>query len=308
MSKGDRRADYFTRVHQYFKTYKKILLIGVDNVGSSQMHQIRAAIRGQAVLLMGKNTMIKKAMREIVEEVPEIETLISQIKGNIGLVFTNGDLKAVRDIIIDNKVAAPAKVGAYVQCDVHVPVGNTGIAPDKTSFFQNLGIPTKVVKGAIEVVSEILLLKKGGRVGASESELLTMLNITPFAYGCVMKMVYENGDIYEADMLDITDETILKKYADGLKTIAALSLRLNIPTVAAVPHSVINGYKNLLAVSLSSDFTFPAAEKLKQMLANPSAFARPAQEAQASKAAPAAPVKEEKKEESDEEMGLGLFD
>jgi large subunit ribosomal protein LP0 len=308
MSKGDRRADYFNRVHHYFRTYKKLLLISVDNVGSTQMHQIRAAIRSNSTLLMGKNTMIKKAIREILDDVPEAEVLLPYIKGNVGLVFTNSDLKALRDTIVGNKVAAPAKVGAYIQCNVTIPAGNTGISPDKTAFFQNLGIPTKVVKGAIEVVNDVLILKEGGRVGASEAELLSMLGITPFSYGCVVEMAYENGSMYEAAMLDLTDEAILKKYQEGLKTIAALSLRLNIPTVAAVPHSIVHGFKNLLAVSLASDFTFPAADKLKQLLANPSAFAAAAPAASQPAKAAAAPVKEEKQEESDEEMGMGLFD
>lgn len=308
MSKGDRRADYFTRIHDYVRKYKKIMLIGVNNVSSTQMHQIRAAIRNDSVLLMGKNTMVKKAIREVLNEAPDIEPLIQHIKGNVGLVFTNGDLKDVKDTILKNRIAAPAKAGAYIQCNVSIPAGNTGISPDKTSFFQNLSIPTKVVKGAIEIVSEVLVLKEGGRVGASEAELLSMLNITPFSYGCEIQMIYDNGALYDPVMLEVTDETVIKKYTEGLKTVAALSLQLNIPTVAAVPHSIINGFKNLLSISLVSDFSFEAADKLKHLMAT--AASAPTQAATSSSSTKAAaPVKEVKKEESEEEeLGMGLFD
>lgn len=308
MSKGDRRADYFTRIHDHVRKYKKIMLIGVNNVSSTQMHQIRAAIRSDSVLLMGKNTMIKKAIREISSETPDIESLVQHIKGNVGLVFTNGDLKAVRDIILKNRIAAPAKAGAYIQCNVSVPAGNTGISPDKTSFFQNLSIPTKVVKGAIEIVSEVLVLKEGGRVGASEAELLSMLSITPFSYGCEIQMIYDNGALYDPVMLDVTDETVIKRYTEGLKTVAALSLCLNIPTAASVPHSIINGFKNLLSVSLVSDFSFEAADKLKQLMASAASTLAPVAASSASFKADSS-VKEVKKEESEEEeLGMGLFD
>lgn len=309
MSKGDRKAEYFSKVHALFRQYSKIFIVNVDNVGSSQMHQIRSSIRGQAILLMGKNTMVKKAMRDIVSEFPHIEALFPLVKGNVGLVFTNGDLKSVRDAMTSHKVAAPAKVNVIAQCSVTIPAGNSGISPDKTSFFQALGIPTKVVKGAIEILNDVLILKEGDRVGASEAELLSMLNIMPFTYGVVVENVYDNGAIFPSSMLDVTDEALMKIYNEALNNVAALSLRVSFPTVASVPHSLINGFKSLLAVSLSTDYSFPASEKLKDALANPQAFAAvsaPSSASQSSSTAPAA--KEEPKEESDEDMGIGLFD
>jgi large subunit ribosomal protein LP0 len=304
MSRGERKSGYFTKVHELFRSHSKVFLVGVDNVGSSQMHQIRAAIRGKATLLMGKNTMIKKAMRDILEEVPQIESLIPYIKGNVGLVFTNGDLKDVRDALVSNKVPAAAKVGAIAQCDVTIPAGNTGISPDKTSFFQALGIPTKVVKGAVEILNDVTVIKQNEKVGASEAELLVMLNIQPFQYGCVVELCYDNGAIFEPSVLDITDEAVMKNYSAVLRQVAALSLALGFPTKASVPHSLINGFKNLLATSIASDYTFPASEKLKEALENAKnvAAAAPVTSAAAPTAASAVPAAKE------EESGFGLFD
>jgi large subunit ribosomal protein LP0 len=74
------------------------------------MHQIRKAMRGTGVVLMGKNTMVRRALRNKMAEHPEFEKLLNTVVGNIGFVFTNGDLKAVRSMILDNRVKAPAKV------------------------------------------------------------------------------------------------------------------------------------------------------------------------------------------------------
>ena len=95
MAKGDnqKKVEYFDKVRRLFREYDKIFIVNVDNVASSQMHQIRAALRGQAIVLMGKNTMVKKAMKEVVVENPKLEAIVPLIAGNIGLVFTKGDLK-----------------------------------------------------------------------------------------------------------------------------------------------------------------------------------------------------------------------
>lgn len=124
--------------------FPSAFIVNVDNVGSNQMHQIRQALRGKGVVLMGKNTMVRRAIRGVLADNPQYERLLPLVKGNIGFVFTSGDLKDVRDIITSNKVAAPAKAGAFAPLDVIVPAGNTGMEPGKTSFFQALGIPTKV--------------------------------------------------------------------------------------------------------------------------------------------------------------------
>lgn len=70
----------------------------------------------------------------------------------MGFVFTKLDLTEVRDKIMANKVAAPAKAGAIAPVDVTVPAQNTGLGPEKTSFFQALSIPTKIAKGTIEIL------------------------------------------------------------------------------------------------------------------------------------------------------------
>ena len=78
--------------------------------------------------------------------------LLPHIRGNVGFVFTKLDLNEVRDVIMANKVAAPAKAGALAPINVVVPAQNTGLGPEKTSFFQALSIQTKISKGTIEML------------------------------------------------------------------------------------------------------------------------------------------------------------
>lgn len=301
---------YFEKLKQLLAKYPSIFLVNVDNVGSNQMHQIRVALRGKGVVLMGKNTMVRRALRTILSDSPQFERLLPHVKGNIGFVFTDGDLKDIREIIIANKVAAPARAGAFAPKDVTVPAGNTGMEPGKTSFFQALGIPTKIARGTIEIVSDVKVVVAGTRVGTSEATLLNMLNISPFTYGMSVVQIFDSGNAFSPSVLDVDEQELIDRFLSGIKTIAALSLALKYPTLVSVSHSLVNAYKNLIAVSLATDYTFEGSEKVKEYLANPDAFA--AVEAAPAAAAPtetkAAEKVEEEEEESEGDMGFGLFD
>ncbi|XP_011803959.1 PREDICTED: 60S acidic ribosomal protein P0 isoform X2 [Mandrillus leucophaeus] len=247
------KSNYFLKIIQLLDDYPKCFIVGADNVGSKQMQQIRMSLRGKAVVLMGKNTMMRKAIRGHLENNPALEKLLPHIRGNVGFVFTKEDLTEIRDMLLANKVPAAARAGAIAPCEVTVPAQNTGLGPEKTSFFQALGITTKISRGTIEIL--------------------------------------------------------------GVRNVASVCLQIGYPTVASVPHSIINGYKRVLALSVETDYTFPLAEKVKAFLADPSAFVAAAPVAAATTAAPAAaaaaPAKVEAKEESeesDEDMGFGLFD
>lgn len=312
MGKGDKKESkvaYFLKLAKYFNEYPRCFLVGVDNVGSKQMQQIRQTLRAEAVVLMGKNTMMRKAIKQHMETNPALEKILPHIRGNVGFVFTREDLVEIRDKILSNKVQAPARAGAIAPLDVKIPPQNTGLGPEKTSFFQALQIPTKISKGTIEITNEIHLIHKDNKVGASEATLLNMLNISPFTYGLKIQQVYDSGTIFNPEILDITSEDLRTKFLQGVRNISAICLNIGYPTIASVPHSIANGVKNLISISLATDYDLKEAQKAKEYLADPSKFAVAAAPVASSggKKEESKPVEEEEEEE-DDDMGFGLFD
>merc|ERR1712048_1289789 len=300
------KANYFTRLADLLEEFPKCFIVGADNVGSKQMQEIRIALRGKAIVLMGKNTMMRKVIRGQLDKNPDLEKLLPHVKMNVGFVFTKMELTEIRDLLLANKKEAPAKAGAIAPIDVTIPAQSTGMGPEKTSFFQALSIPTKITKGTIEITNNVALIKAGDKVGMSEATLLNMLGISPFTYGLVVNKVYDSGSIFDPTILDITDEDLKAHILAGIRNIAALCLKIGYPTVASVPHSIINGMKNCMALAAVTDITFKEAETMKAYLADPSAFAV------AAPVAAAVEVVEEKeapKEESDDDsMDGGMFD
>jgi len=80
-----------------------------------------------------------------------------------------------------------------------------------------------------------------------------MLNISPFTYGMTVVQIFDQGNVFPPDVLDVTT-TSRCRFLTGVKTIAALSLALNHPTIASVTHSLVNAYKNVLGIALVTDY------------------------------------------------------
>merc|ERR1711934_666539 len=301
----DRKYQLADELKQHFQDYTKLFLVDCDNVGSNQIQQIRIALRGKAILYCGKNTQMRRVLRELENDgMAQLEKVRMQLKLNVALVFTNEDLPEVRDLILENKVAAPARAGSIAQSDVVVPAGNTGMEPTMTSFLQALNIPSKIPKGSIEILNPVHLITEGDKCEASQCALLDKLGIKPFSYGLVVKSVYDDGSMYDPAVLDITDDDILASFAQGIKNVAAISVSTGLPTVASVPYSILLGFANLLAIAVETDYTFKEAEQIKEFIANPEAFAS------AASAAAAAPAAEAKKESSSDDAGGagGMFE
>lgn len=129
-----------------------------------------------------------------------------------------------------------------------------------------LNIPTKINKGTVEILTPVELIQKGEKVGSSEAALLTKLGRKPFSYGLIVEYVYENGSVFSPDVLHLTEDDLVEKFAVGLSQVAAFSLALNYPSLAAAPHMIVNGYKNLLSMAVVTEYSFKHAEKVKEYL------------------------------------------
>ena len=200
----------------------------------------------------------------------------------------------------------------YLTTKVYVPAGNTGMEPGKTSFFQALGVPTKIARGTIEITTDLKLVEAGTKVGASEATLLNMLNISPFTYGMGISQVYDQGNCFPPNVLDIEESQLLKAFSTAINTIACLSLAVNFPTLPSVMHSIVNGYKKVLAVAVETEYSWPEIVELKDRIANPDQYASAAV-AETKTEAPVAeaekePENDEEAEESGDEGFGGLFD
>merc|ERR1711998_2860 len=124
----------------------------------------------------------------------------------------------------------------------------------------------------IELVSEFPILKIGNKVSASEQVLLTKLGIKPFVYGLAVKMVFQDGAVFDAAVLDISDSVLIAKFLKGIANMAAFSREVGIPTEAGLPHMFGNAFKNIASLVADIDYTFKEVESVKEFFADPEAY------------------------------------
>merc|ERR1712025_1489154 len=156
-------------------------------------------------------------------------------------------------------------------------------------------------KGQIEMTNDTHLISVGEKVTASQAALLQKLGIEPFTYGMELKSVFDNGSLFDAKVLDITDDVLATKFASAVTALASLSLALGYPTQASLPHSISNAFKSILSVSLGCEsYSFQQADIVKNYITDPSKFS-------SSSVGKEDNIEEEKIDENEveEEMDLG---
>merc|ERR1712070_487275 len=271
-----KKQAYFDKLIDLCVNTPKALIVSIDHVASKQMSDIRVALRGKAIVVMGKNTMIRKALALGHEQHPDagMDVLREQIKQNIGFIFaTNCELDEIREVLNKFVLESAAKAGQISLVNTEIPSGPTGMDPSQTSFFQTLNIATKIVKGQIELISAFQILKVDEKVSASAAVLLGKLGIKPFSYKMEVEMVYQDGCVFPAAVLDISDDVLIGKFLAGVNNMAAFSREIGIPTEAGLPHAFGNAFKNVAALIADANFTFKEVEEVKKFFDDPAAYA-----------------------------------
>merc|ERR1711920_397642 len=127
------------------------------------------------------------------------------------------------------------------------------MGPTQTAFFQLLDIPTKINRGQVEIVSDVVVIRKGEKVGASQASLCAKLSITPFAFGPEGRMVYDDGDVYSCEVLDITDAMIETGFTRAIRKASSLCLGAGLPNNLTVPHYVYKAWQTVAKLMLGTD-------------------------------------------------------
>jgi len=303
-----KKIAYFAHLEECLKTYPRAFIVDCDFVGSKQISDIRIALRGKAELVFGKNTMIRRCIRNLCADGsnPEWLEIVEVMRGNLGFMFTQGELADLEGVVATFVKPAAAKAGVIAPTSVTIPKGPTGLDPAQTSFFQALNIATKINKGSIEIINDCTVVTQGSKVGSSEAALLNKMSIKPFEYGLVVKYVYEGG-IFDPSVLKIDDAVLCAKFGQATGFVAALSMGTGQHNAATFPHLIINAVKDITAVAVEAEYyEFKAAKKVKEFLDDPEAFC--AQCGGGGGGGGGGGAAARGAEEEEEDMGFDLFD
>ncbi|EJW02557.1 hypothetical protein EDEG_03035 [Edhazardia aedis USNM 41457] len=264
LTKKERKESTYQAALKLFQTYDKFILVGMDNVTAFQLQEMKKEWRKDTEILLGKNTVIKKALLEIYEKTKKkvFKDLHDMLTSNLAFVFTKNDPKVLKEIMTKNSRDTFAAIGQISQKDVWLKKHITSMGPEKTKFFQALDIFTKITKGKVEIMSDVLVLKEGTKVTPSQANLLSIMGVKAFVFFMKIVNLIEDGHIYEPWVIDIEEDTIKDVTKKAIESVGAVCMATGFSSKLTVPFEMANAYRNVLSVCLAADFRIAQTEAL----------------------------------------------
>jgi large subunit ribosomal protein L10 len=196
-------------------------VIGVVEIGgipAPQMQQMRKNLHGTANVRSSKNSLILRAFDNADKKVKGISALKEMVNGQTAIIATDINPFKLYSKIKTTRSKAPAKGGETASSDIEVKAGDTPFKPGPiVGDLQKSGIPAAIQEGKVVIKKDKIVVSAGEKIPKDVAQMLTRLEIYPVEIGMNLQGVFENGNIFKPDVLDIDiDELLLKmKQASG---------------------------------------------------------------------------------------------
>ncbi|MHA1606179.1 MAG: 50S ribosomal protein L10 [Candidatus Freyarchaeota archaeon] len=240
-------------------------IAGIEGIGAKQLQELRSKLRGQALIRVEKNTLVKKAIGKLAGKKKGIGKLEAYIRGPIALIFTNMNPVKLNMFLEKNKTRAPVKPETITPVDIVVPAGNTGLPPGPViSELGNVGLPTRVESGTIWITKDTVVAKAGDLVSKPLADVLRRLGIEPLEVGLTLKAAYDSGVVLSEDELKVNVEEVFA----SLKAahVEAFNLAVNAQIMTPETAMVILRIAHVEAFNLAVNAAVATAETLPAIL------------------------------------------
>ncbi|MDZ7687260.1 MAG: 50S ribosomal protein L10 [Halobacteriales archaeon] len=264
------KRDEIEEFERLIDEYDAVGVVDVEGIASKQFQELRSNLHGTAVVRVGRNTLMRRALEE-----KGLESLLDYVEGQTGLLLTNDNPFTLYRKIEEGKSSAPISAGQEATDKVVVPEGDTGFDPGPmVGDLQQAGISARIEEGSIKVVEDSVVLEPGEVATPEIEEALAKLGIEPLEVGLKLRALVEKdeGTVLEPETLDID----IDEYRADLE--AAAGGAFNLGVNAGVVNDTTRGpllskaYRDALAVGIEAGVYEP--EVLDSLLAEADADVR----------------------------------
>ncbi len=191
-------------------THKIIGIIDISGIPAPQLQKIRGNIRKKAVIRSAKNTLIVRALDEADAKVKGLAILKGAVSGQAAIIASDSNPFSLFKDIKSTRTKAPAKGGETAQTDIEIKAGETPFKPGPiVGELQKAGIPAAIQEGKVIIKSDKVLVKAGEKIPKDMAQMLTRLEIYPIELGLNVHAIYEAGNVFKPEVLDIDMEQFM---------------------------------------------------------------------------------------------------
>ncbi len=236
------------------ETSPVIGVVDIEGIPAFQMQQMRSKLRGTANLRVSKNTLLEKAIKRAAEERDGLEDINEFIEGQVALVSTNLNPFKLFTRMEETKTKAPASGGEVAPEDVEVEEGETPFKPGPiVGDLQKVGIPASIQSGKVMINQTQTVVEEGDVISSELANMLGRLGINPITVGLDLKLVYEDGLVYEKDDLDIDPSEFIEDIKDGASSAFALSVGISYPTAENITTLISESQGDAMGLAFNAD-------------------------------------------------------
>ena len=257
------KQEVIEQIQGNLSTYKMVAAANLQQVRSSQIHEVRKKLRGKVQFLVARNNLVKRAAEESKKE--NIERFTEKLLGSRILLFSDLAPHSLVLLLNKNKVRVPAKGGDVATGEILIPAGNTGLPPGPViSEFGEAKVPTKIESGSIWVSKDTVVSRKGDAISPKLASVLSKLGIKPMELGLSLMAAYEQGVVFAEEDLKVD----LDEYRTNLRQAASQAFNVAVNTGYVLPETApqILGKVYREALSLAINAAYPAEEALPQII------------------------------------------
>lgn len=249
-----------------FQEFSTVAIVDLQKVRVKQVNEARKALRGLVEFRQVKPTLTRFALNKAIDKIPEIEKLSGHIHGMMMLLFSNLDPFGLQARLRKNVTTLNAKAGDVAPDDITVPAGNTGLPPGPViSELNAVGIPTRIDTGSVWITSDTVVARKGTKISAHLAAVLSKLNIAPISSFLVLRAAYNDGMVFESDLLQVDAERTRLDLLGAFEASIRLSCETWYPTEQNA--SILLARAAYEADVLSIDAWWPTATNMRKLLA-----------------------------------------
>ncbi|NOQ54468.1 MAG: 50S ribosomal protein L10, partial [Thermoplasmata archaeon] len=247
-------------------------IVDIHGIPAKQLSKMRARLRGRVGLLVTKRTLIDMALDKAAESRPGIDGLKEAAEGQVGLVFTEENPFKLFKLMERTKTASPAKGGEEAPNDIVIKAGDTAFKPGPViREFQNVGIPAAIERGKVVIKKDAVLVKAGEPIPKDLASVLPRLDILPLMLGLDLQAAYEDGIVYQPDVLDVDTDALMGQMSAGAAAAFNLAVYARIFNQATIMPMLAEGKTFAFNLAVETDIMTP--ETVEPILARANAKA-----------------------------------
>jgi len=232
---------------QAIQEHKVIGILDMQSLPARQLQEIEREIEEFADIKMSRKTLMDIALENIEKE--GIDHLDTDQAMQPAFIFSTKDPFQLYSLIQDNQTSAAADGGEIAPNDIEVPEGDTGIGPGPMlGKLQQTGAQVQVQDGSIHVMEPATMVEAGEEITSDDAEILNQLGIEPLQIGLDLVIAYNDGEVFNAEELDIDTE----QYRQDIESAATAGFNLavnagvvNETTASAIISEAAQKAKNL---------------------------------------------------------------